>query len=254
MKKFAITCLVIALSTLATTGVVKAVYVLGADVAKVGELQAGTLTVGEQGVGGVTFFNGTIINATSTDGFENPITFGDDVRIDGRVYRGIIPGTSDDKPFVINDNVEIAGTLTVGGKRITSSADLESQINDLQDEMDTLDSGVSDVESDVSDVESVNSTQNADISYLVGAVSDLQHEVVDNRDYIRQNQFFMTCLKDFAEITTYLVSSDFGYCWNLWIAGTTFPPALTIITTAGINLQSTDPSVVLPEFEPRDQE
>lgn len=73
------------------------------------------LTVGKQVTGGVTYFNGTILNNTTTSGADNPVTFGDNVRIDGRVYRGAVPGTSDTKPFIINDNAQIAGNLEVGG-------------------------------------------------------------------------------------------------------------------------------------------
>jgi len=46
-----------------------------------------SIKIGKQGVGGVTFFNGTIVNSTTNDGANNPVTFGDDVRIDGEIYR-----------------------------------------------------------------------------------------------------------------------------------------------------------------------
>lgn len=79
-------------------------------------LQVNSLKVGQQGIGGVTYFNGTIINETTGNGgTDNPITFGDNVRIDGRVYRGATAGTGDTMPFIVNDNMEITGTLTVGG-------------------------------------------------------------------------------------------------------------------------------------------
>lgn len=44
--------------------------------------------IGGQGVGGVTFFNGTIINATTDLDTEvgKPVTFGDDIRIDGAIW------------------------------------------------------------------------------------------------------------------------------------------------------------------------
>ena len=96
-------------------------------------LQVSSLRVGLQGIGGVTFFNGTIVNETTTDGADNPVTFGDNVRIDGRVYSGATPGITDTHTFKINDNVEIAGTLTVGGQRLTGTADFTAQIDDLQD-------------------------------------------------------------------------------------------------------------------------
>ncbi len=46
------------------------------------------ITIGEQGSGGVTFYNGTIVNnTTDDDGNENPVTFGDKVRIDDTIFR-----------------------------------------------------------------------------------------------------------------------------------------------------------------------
>ena len=51
--------------------------------------------IGKQGVGGVTFFNGTIVNSTKgTNNSNNPVTFGDDVRIDGQIYRTEVGGSN----------------------------------------------------------------------------------------------------------------------------------------------------------------
>ena len=86
--------------------------------------------IGKQGTGGVTFFNGTIVNSTTgDDDADNPVTFGDNVRIDGRVYRGETAGTSagDSLPFIINDNAEVAGVLAVGslgGTGVVSSTNI----------------------------------------------------------------------------------------------------------------------------------
>lgn len=103
-RKLVITMVVIASITL-TVGIVKAAG-----------LTADWLRVGTQGEGGVTYFNGTIINDTTGDNdVNNPVTFGDNVRIDGRVYRGATAGTSDTLPFIVDDNMEVTGTLTVGG-------------------------------------------------------------------------------------------------------------------------------------------
>jgi len=83
------------------------VFVLGAALAVTGVASASTadtiqpagdieytetvivpsIKVGKQGVGGVTFFNGTIVNNTTDDGVDNPVTFGDNVRIDGEIFR-----------------------------------------------------------------------------------------------------------------------------------------------------------------------
>lgn len=73
------------------------------------------LKVGSQGVGGVTYFNGTIINETTNSGANNPVTFGDNVRIDGTIYRGIDEGPGDDSPLKLNDDVRIFGDLTLNG-------------------------------------------------------------------------------------------------------------------------------------------
>lgn len=81
-----------------------------------GTMMVDSLKVGQQSVGGVTFFNGTIVNETTDlTNADNPVTFGDNVRIDGRVYRGATAGTADSMPFIVNDNMEVAGNLTVEG-------------------------------------------------------------------------------------------------------------------------------------------
>ena len=56
------------------------------------------------GVGGVTFFNGTMINASVDEDGNNtiPLTFGDDVRIDGEIYRTESGG---DNPLKIADSL-----------------------------------------------------------------------------------------------------------------------------------------------------
>lgn len=112
-KSIVIICLTVSLTLLLSAGVVKGIQVLGVDVVKTSTLQAGSIQVGEQDVGGVTFFNGTIVNETTNNGIDNPVTFGDDVRIDGRIWRGAIAGTKDSMPLIINDNVEITGSLSV---------------------------------------------------------------------------------------------------------------------------------------------
>ena len=62
-----------------------------------------SLHVGSQGEGGVTFFNGTIINnTTDTNGNGVPVTFGDDVRIDGAIFRTEVGGAN---PLKISDSL-----------------------------------------------------------------------------------------------------------------------------------------------------
>ena len=121
MKKLKI-LLTVVLSLALSTGIVYAATrnitsTLGGASGDIFEVSGGfkvaSLTVGAQGTGGVTFFNGTIVNNTTTSGADNPVTFGDNVRIDGRIYRGATAGTSDTLPVIINDNLEVAGSLTV---------------------------------------------------------------------------------------------------------------------------------------------
>ncbi|MFC1721862.1 hypothetical protein ACFL0Z_03035, partial [Patescibacteria group bacterium] len=77
--------------------------------------------IGEQGTGGVTFFNGTIINQTTTSsGAGIPVTIGDDLRVDGQIWRGANAGTSDSMPVKVDDNLEVTGTV-IGGNIMTES-------------------------------------------------------------------------------------------------------------------------------------
>ncbi len=126
MKRMIVTMAVIVAATALTVGVVRAATehnvtaTLGGvagDIFDVdGLMKVNALVVGQQSIGGVTFFNGTIVNSTTdSTGADNPVTFGDNVRIDGRVYRGATAGTSDVMPFIVNDNMEVAGNLTVSG-------------------------------------------------------------------------------------------------------------------------------------------
>ncbi|OGC09934.1 MAG: hypothetical protein A3B74_01635 [Candidatus Kerfeldbacteria bacterium RIFCSPHIGHO2_02_FULL_42_14] len=83
-----------------------------------GTLIVNSIKVGTQGVGGVIFFNGTIVNnTTDTDRNDNPVTFGDNVRVDGRIFRGAVAGAGldDDMPFIVNDDMKVAGDLAVDG-------------------------------------------------------------------------------------------------------------------------------------------
>ncbi len=102
-----------------------------------GTMMFDSIKVGRQGEGGVTFFNGTIINNTTGTGDSDlPVTFGDNVRIDGRVYRGATAGTGDTMPFIVNDNMEVVGSLTIGS---LASADVIASANILDGAIATAD-------------------------------------------------------------------------------------------------------------------
>lgn len=77
--------------------------------------------IGKQGMGGVTFFNGTIINRTTgTGNSDNPVTFGDNVRIDGELFRTEIGG---------NNPIKIADTLR---PQTTATYDLGTEANQFR--------------------------------------------------------------------------------------------------------------------------
>lgn len=65
--------------------------------------------IGEQGSGGVTYFNGTIVNSTTSSGNDNPVTVGDKLRVDDVFYRLEIGGSNPLKfadslvPYKTND-------------------------------------------------------------------------------------------------------------------------------------------------------
>ncbi|NQV12671.1 MAG: hypothetical protein HQ530_00005 [Parcubacteria group bacterium] len=80
-----------------------------------GSGQFSSLRVGSQGTGGVTYFNGSIVNSTTGDGgADNPVTFGDSVRIDGAITRG---ASGQNMPVRIGGNLRTDGQLWGGTHR-----------------------------------------------------------------------------------------------------------------------------------------
>ena len=75
-----------------------------------------SLRVGSQGHGGVTYFNGTIINETTDvdTGVEQPVTFGDDIRVDGQLWRGENSGAVTLNVSGINSSMITDGTIVAG--------------------------------------------------------------------------------------------------------------------------------------------
>lgn len=81
--------------------------------------------IGKQGVGGVTFFNGTIVNSTTGDSdADNPVTFGDNVRVDGAITRG---ASDQDLPVRVGDDLRIDGAIW-GGPEAGNTNDNQSLI------------------------------------------------------------------------------------------------------------------------------
>ncbi len=62
-----------------------------------------SMHVGSQGAGGVTFFNGTITNITTTEeGEDVPVTIGDNLRVDGYILNTEVGGA---KPIKVADSI-----------------------------------------------------------------------------------------------------------------------------------------------------
>ena len=82
------------------------------DVTVNGTMRANSAYIGstEVGVGGVTFFNGTMINGSlDEEGNGIPLTMGDDVRIDGEIWRIQKNG---EHPLKVSDNLIPTSTNT----------------------------------------------------------------------------------------------------------------------------------------------
>lgn len=64
------------------------------------------ISIGTQGEGGVTFFNGTIINETVNEAGEpQAVTIGDDLRVDGMIFRDRLGVHEDNRPVLFGDSV-----------------------------------------------------------------------------------------------------------------------------------------------------
>lgn len=70
----------------------------------------GRLNVTSLKVNKTSQFRGSISNPTGD------VVFGDNVRIDGKVYRG---KANDAQPFIVNDSMQVTGSLTIGGNPAT---------------------------------------------------------------------------------------------------------------------------------------
>jgi len=90
--------------------------------------------IGQQGTGGVTYFNGTIVNATTTKGIDNPVTIGDKLRVDDLIYR-IEQGGSN--PIKFADNLNLQGYSILNAGNIYGTF-----IGNLQGNASTVTNGV----------------------------------------------------------------------------------------------------------------
>ncbi|MCA9375917.1 MAG: hypothetical protein KC925_02535, partial [Candidatus Doudnabacteria bacterium] len=80
------------------------VAVLAGGVAWAQTTNLASLRVGTAGEGGVTFFNGSIVNESG------PVVVADDLRVDGVITR--LNGTAD-KPVRVDDGLNVTGDVTL---------------------------------------------------------------------------------------------------------------------------------------------
>jgi hypothetical protein len=83
----------------------------------------GGMHVGQQVVGGVSFLQGTIINTTTNDGVDVPVTVGDNLRVDGWLQRGP-QGLGDNMDVKINDNLRMAGNIALQPGKTVDGVDI----------------------------------------------------------------------------------------------------------------------------------
>lgn len=72
-----------------------------------------SLHVGEPGIGGVTYFNGSIVNE------DTAVTIADDLRVDGAITRGFGPVKVNDD-LTINGDLKVEGMAQIGASKIAS--------------------------------------------------------------------------------------------------------------------------------------
>jgi len=83
---------------------------------------SGGLKVNALKVAGTSFLTGAILNNSATAGADNPLIFADNVRVDGRVFRGAKAGPGDGKPFIINDDAQVVGSLSTASLTVNGAA------------------------------------------------------------------------------------------------------------------------------------
>ena len=69
--------------------------------------------------------NASIEGWIATPG-SRPVTIADDLRVDGKIFRGTTAGSSDNKPVKVDDSMTVDGNLTVSG--IVTAATLQELI------------------------------------------------------------------------------------------------------------------------------
>ena len=124
------------------------------------------IRIGQQGSGGVTFFNGTIVNETTNNDADNPVAFGDNVRIDGEIWRGETAGPGDNMPVKINDDLTVYGDIEGISLGIDDVEGLRTDLTYLNDTKANTDDVYTKSESNSTFVSQSSPSWNARTGYI----------------------------------------------------------------------------------------
>lgn len=192
-----------------TVVIFASVHLVGATEVINDTLQVQSLKVGQQGIGGVTFFNGTIVNETT--GAENsdvPVTFGDNVRIDGRIYRGATAGTGDDMPFIINDDAQVVGNLNVGSLNLTTLGSLSCSSGQVAKWNGSQWACSADNDDDTLGAQNCND----------GETIQLNGDEWECVDYVADEiALFINCIDQYIELQGTILLADWDVCKALFL-------------------------------------
>lgn len=161
-----------------------------------------TVRIGNVESGGVTYFNGSIVNEGAA------VTIADDLRVDGVIYRGVEKDS--DTPIKIYDDVQISGNLTAGS--ITGLSGMVSA------------AGFAKITAlapyaKASDLSSYATTTRVNI--LSSEIDDLSDDVDLNYAIAGVLYEYNRCTLYLGEYDTNPYISDMTFCWNLWVGTST---------------------------------
>ena len=169
-----------------------------------------TVRIGNPETGGVTYFNGSIVNEGAA------VTIADDLRVDGVIFRGVQEDS--DTPVKIYDDVQISGNLTAGS--ITGLSSMVSTAGFAK----------------TSDLASYAKTSSlapyakttALSSYAkTSSLNSLSDDVDRNSNNLNVLYNYNRCVLLQGTGYTYVYVSDLDYCWDLYVGTDPNSPPLS---------------------------
>lgn len=138
-----------------------------------------------------------------------PVKVDDNLTVTNNLdLRGVLKNTATGKPVKVKDNLHVTGNLSVNG---TIEA---SNFSGLSDYAHTSDLSLYAKLTDLSAYATTSAlaTTNNNLATTNSNVDIL----INNTNVL---YYYLDCVSEFAQYTTYLESYDTIFCWNLWIAG-----------------------------------